>query len=286
MRLNGRRQSSNFEDRRGMKGGAVAGIGGIAGIAITALILWISGGNPLDALRGTDLSSLQQKRENYIPSEKEEEYTVFARQILAGTEDVWTEEFRKRGMNYRPPKLVVFTGAVQSGCGQGTASMGPFYCSADETIYLDLSFFDEMEQNMKAGGDFAFAYVIAHEVGHHVQHLLGTLDEAHSRMARMSEKDANRESVRIELQADYLAGVWAHNDNVMYNSIEEGDIEEGLNAASKIGDDYLQQQAHGYSVPETFNHGTSSQRVRWLKKGFNSGRLDPDNTFSVPYSSL
>lgn len=284
MRLDGRRQSSNFEDRRGRTTGKIAGIGGVAGVIITALVLWISGGNPLDALQGADLGN--QKQENYVPSAKEEQYTVFARQILAGTEDVWTEEFKKRGLTYRPPKLVVYTGSVQSGCGQGTASMGPFYCSADETIYLDLSFFDEMEQNMKAGGDFAFAYVIAHEVGHHVQHLLGTLDQAHSRMSRLPKKEANQESVRIELQADYLAGVWAHHDNKMYNSLEPGDIEEGLNAASKIGDDYLQKQAQGYAVPETFNHGTSAQRIRWLKKGADSGVIDPNNTFSIPYSSL
>lgn len=286
MRLNGRRQSSNFEDRRGKGGGKIAGIGGIAGVAITALVLWLSGGNPLDALKGTDLSGLQEQNTAYTPTPQEEEYTVFARQILAGTEDVWSEEFREMGLTYRPPKLVVYKGSVQSGCGQGTASMGPFYCSADETVYLDLGFFDEMEKNMKAGGDFAYAYVIAHEVGHHVQHLLGTLDDAHSQMARMSEKDANAMSVRIELQADYLAGVWAYHDNAMFNSLEPGDIEEGLNAASKIGDDYLQKQAQGYAVPETFNHGRSDQRVRWLKKGASTGVVDPSNTFSQPYSSL
>ncbi len=286
MRLNGRRQSSNFEDRRGKGVGKIAGIGGIAGVAITAIVLWLTGGNPLDALQGTDLSSLQQEPTSYTPSPREEEYTVFARQILAGTEDVWSEEFRKMGLTYRPPKLVVYKGSVQSGCGQGTASMGPFYCSADETIYLDLGFFDEMEKNMKAGGDFAFAYVIAHEVGHHVQHLLGTLDEAHSKMARMSERDANAMSVRIELQADYLAGVWANRDDAMYNSLEAGDIEEGLNAASKIGDDYLQKQARGYAVPETFNHGRSDQRVRWLKKGVSTGSVRGGDTFSVPYTSL
>lgn len=285
MRLNGRRQSTNFEKRGGFGGGKIAGIGGVTGIIITAVILWLSGGNPLDALQGMDISSLQGQQTSLTP-EKEEAYTVFARQILAGTEDVWTEEFRKNGLTYRPPKLVVYTGAVQSGCGQGTASMGPFYCSADETIYLDLSFFEEMENSMKAGGDFAYAYVIAHEVGHHVQHLLGTLDNAHSQMARMSDRDANQMSVRIELQADYLAGVWAKHDNEMYNSLEPGDIEEGLNAASKIGDDYLQKQAQGYAVPETFNHGRSDQRVRWLKKGVTSGVLDPNNTFNISYSSL
>lgn len=286
MRLDGRRQSSNFEDRRGKGVGKVAGIGGIAGIAITALVLWLTGGNPLDVLKNTDLSSLQQQTQQHIPSEKEEEYTVFARRILAGTEDVWTEEFRKQGLTYNPPKLVVYTGSVQSGCGQGTAAMGPFYCSADETVYIDLSFFDEMERKMDAGGDFAFAYVIAHEVGHHVQHQLGILEDAHSKMARMSETDANRMSVRLELQADYLAGVWAYHDNAMYNSLEPGDIEEGLNAASKIGDDYLQKQARGYAVPETFNHGRSDQRVRWLKKGATTGSLQGGDTFSLPYNSL
>ena len=164
--------------------------------------------------------------------------------------------------------------------------MGPFYCSADESVYIDLSFFSEMKQQLGADGDFAYAYVIAHEVGHHVQHLLGILDNAHQQMSRMSEKESNRMSVRLELQADFLAGIWAYHDNRMFNSLEDGDIEEGLNVASKIGDDYLQKQTQGYTVPDAFNHGTSAQRVRWLRKGLNSGNVNEGDTFSQSYSEL
>lgn len=286
MRLGGRRFSSNVEDRRGSGSGKIIGIGGgISGLIITALIIWLSGGNPLDVLQGAD-GVLGNERQTHIPSEKEEQYADFSKQILAGTEDVWTEVFEENGLQYRPPKMVLYTGSVQSACGRGTAQMGPFYCSADETVYIDLSFFEQMEKQMGAGGDFAYAYVIAHEVGHHVQHLLGTLDQAHSQMQRMSEKEANRMSVRLELQADYYAGVWAYHDNRMFNSLEPGDIEEGLNAASKIGDDYLQMQAQGYTVPDAFNHGRSDQRARWLKLGASTGKLDPQNTFRQSYSDL
>lgn len=285
MRLNGRRLSSNVEDRRGGRGSRIAGVGGIGGLLVVALIVWITGGNPLSVLDGDVLQQtvgVQQETAEGVDDETE----VFVKQILAGTEDVWTARFREIGREYEPPKLVMFTGSVQSGCGGATASVGPFYCSADQTIYIDLSFFKQMEREMGAGGDFAFAYVIAHEVGHHVQYLLGTLDDAHQQMGRMSQTDANKMSVRTELQADYYAGVWAHGDNAMFNSLEEGDIEEGLNAASKIGDDYLQKQARGYSVPETFNHGRSDQRVRWLKKGLMQGSLRGGDTFTVPYTSL
>ena len=190
------------------------------------------------------------------------------------------------GRTYRAPRLVLFHGSVQSGCGGASSQMGPFYCSADESVYIDLSFFSEMKQQLGADGDFAYAYVIAHEVGHHVQHLLGILDSAHQQMSRMSEKESNRMSVRLELQADFLAGIWAYHDNRMFNSLENGDIEEGLNVASKIGDDYLQKQAQGYTVPDAFNHGTSAQRVRWLKKGINSGNVNDGDTFSQSYNEL
>lgn len=289
MRLDGRRFSNNVEDRRGSsgRGKTVAGIGGIGGLIIAALVIWLSGGNPLSVLnQSNSFATSEEISGGYQPTQQEEEYANFAKQILAGTEDVWTEEFNKMGLTYRPPKMVLFTGSVQSGCGQATSSVGPFYCSADETVYIDLSFFEQMEKQMHAGGDFAFAYVIAHEVGHHVQHLLGTLSDAHQQMARMSEKESNKMSVRTELQADYYAGVWAYHDNRMFGSLEEGDIEEGLNAASKIGDDYLQKQAQGYAVPETFNHGTSAQRVKWLKKGASTGNISNGDTFSLPYSSL
>lgn len=288
MRLDGRRYSTNVEDRRGSgRGKTIAGIGGIGGLIIAALFVWISGGNPLSVLNnGSSFATTEEIRGDYQPSAQEEEYANFAKQILAGTEDVWTEEFKKMGLTYRAPKMVLFTGSVQSACGQATSAVGPFYCSGDETLYIDLSFFEQMEKQMKAGGDFAFAYVIAHEVGHHVQHLLGTLTQAHNEMARVSETEANKISVRTELQADYYAGVWAYHDNRMFNSLEEGDIEEGLNAASKIGDDYLQKQAQGYAVPETFNHGRSDQRVRWLKKGATTGSISGGDTFSVSYNNL
>ncbi|MDE5650697.1 MAG: neutral zinc metallopeptidase, partial [Duncaniella sp.] len=215
-----------------------------------------------------------------------EELARFSRQILAGTEDVWTKLFADMGKKYEAPTLVFFTDAVQSGCGNASASMGPFYCSADESLYIDLSFFRDMRKTLGADGDFAYAYVIAHEVGHHVQHLLGTLDKAHSAMSRMDNTDANNMSVRIELQADFLAGVWAHHDNQMFGSLEEGDIEEALDAAQKIGDDYLQRKAQGYSVPDSFTHGTSEQRERWLKRGLSTGNINMGDTFSIPYEDL
>ena len=287
MRLNGRRSSNNVEDRRGSRTGTIAGIGGIGGLIIAALIAWLSGGNPLDVVtQGGGLLTGNETSVSGLSAEKEQEYLDFAKVILAGTEDVWTEEFQKVGLRYEPPKMVLYTGSVNSGCGNATSAVGPFYCSADKTLYIDLSFFEQMEKEMGAGGDFAYAYVIAHEVGHHVQNLLGTLSETHNAMARLPEKEANRVSVRTELQADYYAGVWAYHDNRLFNSLEPGDIEEGLNAASRIGDDYLQKQARGYAVPETFNHGTSDQRVRWLKKGASTGSIRGGDTFSPSYNSL
>lgn len=288
MRLDGRRMSNNVEDRRGSgRGAKIAGIGGVGGLIIAALVVWLSGGNPLSVLNnGSSFATSDEIRGDYKPTEQEEAYASFAKQILAGTEDVWTEQFRKIGKTYRAPKMVLYTGSVSSACGSATSAVGPFYCSADETLYIDLSFFDQMQNQMKAGGDFAFAYVIAHEVGHHVQHLLGTLDDAHEQMARVSQTEANRISVRTELQADYYAGVWAYHDNKMFGSLEPGDIEEGLNAASKIGDDYLQKQAQGYAVPETFNHGRSDQRVRWLEKGASTGDISYGDTFTPSFSSL
>lgn len=289
MRLDGRRYSNNVEDRRGSGGGKkMLGIGGgIGGLIIAAIIVWISGGNPLSVIsQQSSFSTSNEIQGDYTPTAQEEEYANFAKQILAGTEDVWTQEFKKMGLTYRPPKMVLYTGAVNSACGSQTSAVGPFYCSGDETLYIDLSFFDQMEKQMKAGGDFAYAYVIAHEVGHHVQHLLGTLDQAHQQMARVSQKEANQLSVRTELQADFYAGVWAFHDNEMFGSLEPGDIEEGLNAASKIGDDYLQKQAQGYAVPETFNHGRSDQRVKWLEKGARTGNVSYGDTFTPSYSAL
>lgn len=300
MRLNGRRTSNNIVDRRGRPSGGGHGginfgglpsgvkIGGGGGVIvlIVAAAIWLFGGDS-SLLTGNMAGNMPgQYYEDYTPTAHEQELATFASQILAGTEDVWSKKFREMGRQYVPPKMVFFTGAVQSACGNATAAVGPFYCSADQTIYIDLSFFDQMEGEMGAGGDFAYAYVIAHEVGHHVQYLLGTLQEAHSKMARMSETEANKLSVRTELQADFYAGVWAHDDNEMFGSLEEGDIEEGLNAASKIGDDYLQKQARGYVQPETFNHGRSDQRVKWLKRGATTGDVSYGDTFTPSYPNL
>lgn len=280
MNLNGRRESSNVSDQRGRRGGG-RGLkigGGIGAVIIAAIIAWISGGSPLDLLTsnagqmlggGSETSYSQ----DYTPSAQEEELAEFSRKILAGTEDVWTRLFEEQGLEYEAPTLVLYTDAVTSGCGNASASMGPFYCSADEKLYIDLSFFSEMRQTLGADGDFAYAYVIAHEVGHHVQHLLGTLDDAHSRMSRMSEADANRLSVALELQADYYAGVWAHHDNKLFGSLEPGDVEEAIDAAQKIGDDYLQKRAQGYAVPDSFTHGTSEQRMQALSSGIRTGRF-------------
>lgn len=287
MNLNGRRESSNISDRRGGGGGKKVGAG-IGAVIIAAIIAWISGGNPLDVLMSNtgSFTSTQESSQTYTPTEEEEELARFSRQILAGTEDVWTKLFADMGKEYEAPTLVFFTDAVQSACGNATASVGPFYCSADQSLYIDLSFFRDMRQTLGADGDFAYAYVIAHEVGHHVQYLLGTLDEAHAAMRQTNETDANNISVRTELQADYYAGVWAHHDNAMFNSLEPGDIEEALDAAQKIGDDYLQKKARGYSVPDSFTHGTSDQRSRWLKKGLATGDIRQGDTFSIPYNSL
>ena len=286
MRLDGRRESRNVRDVRG-KGGRNAGIG-LGGLVIVGIITWLLGGNPLDVVRqagGLEAITGSQQTE-YVPTAEEEALARFSKQILAGTEDVWTAEFRRMGLEYEPPTLVLFTGNVQSACGGATSSTGPFYCSADRSVYIDLSFFSTMKQQFGSAGDFAYAYVIAHEVGHHVQNLLGTLRQAHTAMNQVSQAEANKISVRLELQADFYAGLWAHHDNEMFDSLEEGDLEEGLEIASRIGDDYLQKQARGYAVPETFNHGTSAQRSRWLKKGFTTGDIEKGDTFSPRYSSL
>jgi predicted metalloprotease len=283
MDLKGRRQSTNFEDRRG-KGGKTALIGGGAGAIIIALLALFLGGNPSDVLQ--QISSQSVQTEQYTPSAQEEQLKTFALQILASTEDVWSDQFKKMGRTYRAPKLVIFSGAVQSGCGNASSDVGPFYCSADECVYLDLDFFNEMPKSLGAGGDFAYAYVIAHEVGHHVEHLLGVLDEAHSQMARQNEVEKNKTSVRIELLADYYAGVWGYHENRMFGSIEDGDLQEAIDAAQKIGDDYLQRRARGSVSPESFTHGTSAQRMRWLKKGLSTGDIRGGNTFDISYNSL
>ncbi len=288
MRLNGRRESSNVDDRRGMSGKAAVGGLGIGGIIIALLMAFLGGGDPMQVV-GELISNAQvteQPANGREFTEEEQALAKFSSQILAGTEDVWSEIFEKMGRTYQAPKMVLYTGSTQSGCGTGTSSMGPFYCSADQTVYIDLSFFTSMKKQLGADGDFAYAYVIAHEVGHHVQYLLGILSKAHSQMAQVSEKESNRISVRLELQADFFAGVWAHHDNKRFGSLEDGDIEEGINCAQKIGDDYLQKKARGYAVPESFNHGTSQQRMKWLKLGVTTGDINRGDTFSVPDGQL
>lgn len=285
MDLNNRRQSTNFEDRRGKGSGAkIAGIGG-GGAIIVAIIMLLMGRNPSEVIQQV-ASDQMQTTEAYTPTEAEEQLKTFALQILASTEDVWDEQFRKMGRTYRAPKLVFFHGNVQSGCGNATSDVGPFYCSADECVYLDLDFFAQMPKQLGAGGDFACAYVIAHEVGHHVENLLGVLGDAHQQMARQGETEKNRTSVRIELMADYLAGVWGHHEQRLFGSLDEGDLQEAIDAAQKIGDDYLQRRARGQVYPESFTHGTSAQRIRWLKKGFSSGTIAGGDTFSQSYNSL
>lgn len=291
MKLDGRRESTNVDDRRGRSSsaGTIGGLG-LGGLIIVGLLTWLLGGDPGSVIQeaGQVIGAGSQTSGNYTPTAEEEELAIFAKQILAGTEDVWSAIFRQNGLTYEPPRLVLFSGAVQSACGGATSQSGPFYCSADQSVYLDLSFFTSMKKQIGADGDFAYAYVIAHEVGHHVQNLLGTLNKAHQQMSRYkaNSKEYNQISVRLELQADFYAGIWAHHDNKMYGSLEAGDIDEGLAVASKIGDDYLQKQAYGYTVPDSFNHGTSAQRSKWLKKGIASGDPSQGDTFSMAYNSL
>lgn len=286
MKLDGRRESTHVEDRRGV-GGKAAGLG-IGGIAIVAILTLLMGGNLGDVFQTVVQSGgLGQTVSSYEPTAENEALAKFSRQILASTEDVWTRYFADNGLgDYKAPTLVLYTGSTSTSCGQGQAAMGPFYCSADENLYIDLSFFSSMRQQLGADGDFAYAYVIAHEVGHHVQHLLGTLDQAHSQMARMSKADANRMSVRIELQADFYAGMWGHYESALFGSLEDGDLQEAINCASVIGDDYLQKKAQGYAVEESFTHGTAQQRMKWLKKGLNTGDIRQGNTFSISEKEL
>ena len=289
MKLDGRRNSSNINDRRGVSGKTIGIGGGIVGVVIVAIVTLLGGGNIGDVLSNvmTQGGITTQQPANYTPDAEDERLADLASKVLAGTEDVWTEEFRRQGWGeYECPKMVLYTGSVNTACGQGTSQVGPFNCSADQTVYIDLDFFKTMDSTIGAGGDFTYAYVIAHEVGHHVQYLLGTLDAAHQKMNQVSQTEANQISVRLELQADFYAGVWANRDNAMFNSIEPGDVENAVNAASKIGDDYLQRKATGREQPESFNHGRSAQRVKWLQKGINTGDPNQGDTFSVPYSQL
>lgn len=291
MRLDGRRESNNVEDRRGMSTGAKAGIGGLGGIIMIALFTLLSGGNLGDVIGNVvqqgALGSVQEEQAEGQRefTEEEQELAKFSRQVLAATEDVWTEVFQKMGRKYTPPTLVLFTNRVNSACGTASAAVGPFYCSGDQKLYIDLSFFTTMKSQLGADGDFSYAYVIAHEVGHHVENLLGSLGKAHQQMQQTDKVSANKISVRLELLADYYAGVWAHYDNEKYSSLEEGDVEEAIDCAQKIGDNYLQKKAQGYVQPESFTHGTSAQRMRWLSLGIEKGDMSI-STFNVSESSL
>ena len=266
MKLSGRRESTNVEDRRGMSTGAKAGIGGLGGIIVIALMTLLGGGNLGDVVTNVvqqgGLGSVQEEQVEGQRefTEEEQELAKFSRVILAGTEDVWTKIFKQEGLGtYTPPTLVLFTSQVNSACGSATAAVGPF---------------------------FAYAYVIAHEVGHHVEYLTGTLNKAHQAMNQTDKVNANKLSVRLELLADFYAGVWAHHDNEMFQSIEYGDLEEAIDCAKKIGDNYLQEKARGYSQPESFTHGTSAQRMKWLKLGFDTGDIRQGNTFEKSDAEL
>ena len=276
----GQRQSDNVEDRRGMSGGGMAIGGGLGGIVLLVIALLL-GADPrqlLEQSRGVDPSTGTTTSRPTNP--QEDELKQFSATVLASTEDVWTDIFRQQGRTYSKPTLVLFTDAVRSACGEAGAATGPFYCPGDQKLYLDLSFFNDLQTRFRAPGDFAQAYVIAHEVGHHVQNLLGTMDKVDSIRGRTSEAEANQLSVRLELQADFLAGVWAHYAQ-QKGILEAGDIEEALGAASAVGDDRLQREGQGYVIPDSFTHGTSEQRIRWFRKGLETGDLRQGDTFSV-----
>ena len=291
MRLDGRRESDNFEDRRGMSGTSKAGMG-IGSLILVGLITLLMGGNPLEVLQQTgglgSLGSGVQEEQSSEPREysaEEQAQVKFCRQVLASTEDVWSKVFQKMGKKYTPPTLVIFTGAVQTNCGGATSAVGPFYCSGDQKLYLDLSFFQQMENQLGAEGDFARAYVIAHEVGHHVENLLGILGKAHQQMNQTDKVTANKISVRLELLADYYSGVWAHYEDEAFGSLDAGDMREAINCAHQIGDNYLQKTQRGYVQPESFTHGTSEQRMKWLKLGYDTGNMNT-STFNVSESEL
>lgn len=276
----GRRQSSNVDDRRGIGAGGLAIGGGVIGV-IALIINLLMGGDPSQI---PELMPQQQQSQPMSPEQTaaDDERAQFVKVVLAETEDVWNEIFQKQSnQDYPEPTLVLFRDMVQSGCGNASAASGPFYCPADQKLYIDLSFYEELQSRFNAPGDFAMAYVVAHEVGHHIQRILGTTDKMAAERQRMSEREYNKLSVKLELQADFFAGVWAHFAN-RAKILEQGDIQEALNAANAIGDDRLQRQAQGTVVPDAFTHGTSEQRMYWFKKGFETGDPSQGNTFSDP----
>ncbi len=276
MKWQGRRGSDNVEDRRGMSTGTKV-VGGGIGTLVIVLLVYLLGGDPSGILQQSGSTGTSGPVE---ASEEENSMAQFVSVVLADTEEVWGKIFAQSGATYRQPTLVLFRDQVQSACGYATAASGPFYCPGDEKVYIDLSFFDDLREKYGVYGDFAIAYVVAHEIGHHVQKQMGILDEVQTERQRLSEVRGNQLTVRLELQADFLAGVWAHYASEMFNSIEEGDIDEALNAAASIGDDVLQKKYQGRVVPDSFTHGTAAQRSSWLRKGWETGDLDKGDTFS------
>jgi len=289
MRMDNHRESDNLEDRRGsgMGGGGLrlgGGRMGIGTIAIALVASYFLGINPLTVLNmlsGGGMPAIEQSAPEARRPPADDETARFVSQVLASTEDTWNEAFRANGQRYQEPKLVLFSGMTPTACGTGQSAMGPFYCPGDQKVYIDLVFFRELKERFKAPGEFAQAYVIAHEVGHHVQNLLGIAEKVHTTQQRVGKAEANALSVRMELQADCLAGVWGKRTDTMKNVLEPGDLEAALTAASAIGDDRLQQQAQGHIVPESFTHGSSAQRMRWFKRGFESGDMNQCNTFKA-----
>ena len=288
MRWMGDRESGNVEDRRGMSGGGIAVGGGLLGLVVLVISL-LTGHDP-GSLPSPDGSGSGNAPgvNRPVNSAREEQEKKFVSVVLADTEDVWHELFRQRlGKNYPEPKLVLFSGNSQSGCGFASAATGSFYCPNDQRVYIDLQFFDELQTRFQAAGDFAQAYVVAHEIGHHVQKLMGILDQVHAKERQVSKTEANQLSVQTELQADFLAGVWAHHAQKMKNILEPGDLDEALRAASAVGDDRLQKQGRGYVVPDSFTHGTSEQRARWFRLGFDTGDMSKMmDLFNRSYDSL
>ncbi len=279
MEWKGRRKSSNVEDQRGRSGGGLALGGGLGGLGIIVVIIYtLLGGNPTDIMNNSSTNQTNQATQNYEPTTEEEELADFVSVVLADTEDVWKDVFKENNLTYKNPTLVLFTNSVSTACGSATSAVGPFYCPGDQKLYIDLSFYQELKNQFKAPGDFAMAYVVAHEVGHHVQYLLGTSTKVSKEQRQVSKEQANALSVKLELQADYYAGVFAHH-NKQY--LDKSDFSEAIKAASAIGDDTLQKQAQGYAVPETFTHGTSAQRMKWLERGYEYGDLKHGNTFSA-----
>lgn len=286
MKMDGQRESENVEDVRGSGGGGGLPIGGrglgLGGIVVALLASWIFGVNPLTVLGLLDGGGSAPPVQSNAPAEHhpKDPGAVFVSRVLADTEDVWGAYFQRSGQQYPAPKLVIFRDRWPTACGTGEAAMGPFYCPADRKVYIDLGFYDVLRQRLGAPGDFAQAYVIAHEVGHHLQNLMGTTEKLDRARGRASQREANAMSVRLELQADCFAGVWANLSQRSKGWLEQGDIEEALNAAAQIGDDTLQKRARGTVVPESFTHGSSAQRVRWFKTGLEAGDLKACDTFS------